>query len=392
MSTFPSSQKENSSPRKLERKGVSMKVYTAALSIMLLRAAGGSMALTPAFQSVAFSHSRLGGRVSAGAKGVTAAAYNHRVPVDRLASCGRLSASVAAVSGEQPPPAERPFNPGPSIPIGSSGVKLNIFGAIYGFLAISLSSFWMAGTYISRGLHAIFGDRFDRNRRVPIALGNIWGWVVMHLTRCHPIIKGRENLEPIEKFNRGKKGADRIPVMFVANHCSFMDIPFVAMAIGWNNYKMIAKQELLKVPILATSLREAGHVILDRTNRRSQLATYKSGVDWLKRGVNLVTFAEGSRSKNGRLGPFKAGAFKMAEAVGAQIVPLSIHYAHKIQPEDYIFPIRPSRSVPGSITVGKPIETKGKSDAEVMEQVWEAIAKELPDSQKPEPGTPYSKK
>lgn len=178
------------------------------------------------------------------------------------------------------------------------------------------------------------------------------------------------------------------PVMFVANHCSWMDIPFVGVNVGWRNYKMIAKQELLKVPILSKSLSVAGHVMLDRSSRRSQFNAYKKGVQYLKDGVNLVTFPEGTRSRDGRLGPFKKGAFKMAEAVNAPIVPMTIGYAHKVQPLDFIFPVRRSRSIPATIHFGEAIDTAGKKDEEVMEAVWNEIAADLPESQKPLEGTP----
>ena len=178
--------------------------------------------------------------------------------------------------------------------------------------------------------------------------------------------------------------------MFVANHCSWMDIPFVGVNVGWRNYKIIAKKELLKVPILSKSLVVAGHIILDRSSRRSQLNTYKQGVGYLKNGVNLVTFPEGTRSRDGRLGPFKKGAFKMAEAVDAPIVPMTIGHAHKVQPLDYIFPVRRSQSIPATIHFGKAIDTVGRSDEEVMDTVWDEIASQLPESQKPNVGTPKS--
>uniref|UniRef100_A0A7R9ZJ14 Phospholipid/glycerol acyltransferase domain-containing protein n=1 Tax=Pseudictyota dubia TaxID=2749911 RepID=A0A7R9ZJ14_9STRA len=180
--------------------------------------------------------------------------------------------------------------------------------------------------------------------------------------------------------------------MLCANHVSWMDIPFVAVAIGWRNYKIIAKQELLKVPILSKSLRTSKHVILDRTNRRSQMETFKRGVGYLKAGVNLVTFPEGTRSRDGKMGSFKMGAFKMAQREGAPIVPLSIRYAHKVQPIEYVWPVRRSRSIPASIHIGKPIYSEGKSDDEVMKEVWDAIALGLPESQKPAPGTPVAVK
>lgn len=178
--------------------------------------------------------------------------------------------------------------------------------------------------------------------------------------------------------------------MYVANHCSWMDIPYVGRVFGFRNNKFIAKAELLKVPILGRACAVAGHVMLDRSNRRSQMQAYKSGVQWLKDGVNLVTFPEGTRSKdNGRMGSFKKGAFKMAQGVGAPVVPLSIHYADKVQPLDYAFPAKASRMRPKAvIKIGKPIDTDGKSDDELLEEVWHAIADDLPESQKPGKDTP----
>ena len=182
----------------------------------------------------------------------------------------------------------------------------------------------------------------------------------------------------------------RKAVMYVANHTSWMDIPFVVKAIGWRNYKIIAKKELTKVPILSRCLRASQHVLLDRSNRRSQLETYKKGVSWLENGVHLMTFPEGTRSRDGRLGPFKKGAFKMAQKVEAPIVPISINYAHKVQPLDYIFPVRPSRTIPATVKIGKPIYTSEKNEDELMEEVWKAVGENLEDSQKPLKGTEIS--
>jgi len=153
---------------------------------------------------------------------------------------------------------------------------------------------------------------------------------------------------------------------------------------------MVAKRELQKVPVLGKSLKVAGHVVLDRTDRKSQVQTYKKGVSWLNQNVHLCTFAEGTRSRDGRLQPFKKGAFKMAEAVGAPIVPVTIKYAHLVNPVEYAWPMRSARSVRAEIVIGKPIETKGKDDKDVLREVRQAIIDNLPECQRPEPGTPES--
>lgn len=58
--------------------------------------------------------------------------------------------------------------------------------------------------------------------------------------------------------------------------------------MGWRNYKLISKAELGKVPILGKSIKEGGHVMIDRSNRKSQLQTFKAGVQWLL--VSLTTY------------------------------------------------------------------------------------------------------
>lgn len=96
----------------------------------------------------------------------------------------------------------------------------------------------------------------------------------MRLTRSYPKI---ENLEILENFYKRNQ-----PAMFVANHCSWMDIPFLGATVGWRNYKLVSKKELSIVPILGTSIKVGAHIMVDRTNRRSQLKTLKQGINYLK--------------------------------------------------------------------------------------------------------------
>ena len=70
--------------------------------------------------------------------------------------------------------------------------------------------------------------------------------------------------------------------MLVANHNAWMDIPFIGITTGWRNYKMVSKIELGKVPILGRAIKVGGHVMVDRSNRKSQLLTLKSGMGLLK--------------------------------------------------------------------------------------------------------------
>ncbi|GMI48801.1 hypothetical protein TrCOL_g11374 [Triparma columacea] len=203
----------------------------------------------------------------------------------------------------------------------------------------------------------------------------------MRLTRCYPVIEVLEGApKPVKYFER--PSSNTAP-MYVANHASWMDIPYMGAAIGWRNYKIVAKAELTKVPILGQSIVLGGHVTLDRSNRRSQLQTIKKGIEWLKQGVPLCAFPEGTRSKTGRLMPFKRGAFKMASSAGADIVPLSIVGSEKVMPAGWVMPMRSSRSVPAKIIVHPPISSEGKDEKELADEVRQVIISGLPESQRP---------
>lgn len=327
-------------------------------------------------------------RRNAGCRSGRSAAY-----ASRLFSATAISADDAYDSDGSN------VNYGPSITLGK--LKINLFGAIFGFWEVFWGVFYwypaMTLYGLSRAISAkLPGDimqKLDPFRRIPICIAYGWGLLSMTLFGMWPAVEGRENLDVLREVDEnGKKGKLK-PAMYVANHCSWMDIPFVVRVFGFKNCKMIAKAELKKVPILGRALQVAGHIMIDRTNRRDQMLAYKTGVQLLKDGVNLVTFPEGTRSKNSRMGSFKKGAFKMAQAVGASVVPLSIHYADKVQPPDYAFPAKVSRMRPKAvIKVGKPITTDGKTDDELLEEVWRAIADELPESQKPAKGTPMGVK
>ena len=170
--------------------------------------------------------------------------------------------------------------------------------------------------------------------------------------------------------------------MFVANHSSWMDIPYLGATIGWRNYKLISKKELQRVPILGKAIKVGGNIMVDRDDRKSQLMTLKKGIQYLQDGVHLCTYPEGTRTRTGRLMPFKNGAFKMAHKAGAPVIPISIVGADKCMPLHWMFPFRPGHSV-SRVVVHAPIESKGKTEAELAAAVRSAMIDGLDDYQKP---------
>jgi 1-acyl-sn-glycerol-3-phosphate acyltransferase len=111
-------------------------------------------------------------------------------------------------------------------------------------------------------------------------LSQIWGVTLLRLSRSYPKI---ENYEILKEFY-----AKNEPAMFVANHCSWMDIPFLGATVGWRNYKLVSKKELGIVPILGTAIRTGGNLMLDRDDRRSQIRTLKQGINLLQKVSSYV--------------------------------------------------------------------------------------------------------
>lgn len=122
--------------------------------------------------------------------------------------------------------------------------------------------------------------------------------------------------------------------------------------------------------------------MIDRQDRRSQLRTFKEGVQWLQKGVPLMAFPEGKRSKDGRLDEFKGGIFSMAVKAKVPIVPISISNTHAIMPSNALFPFQ-SGSGKLHVHIHEPIDVEGRSEEELVELVREALLSRMPLEQHP---------
>lgn len=112
------------------------------------------------------------------------------------------------------------------------------------------------------------------------------------------------------------------PVLFVGNHKSNFDV-IITYAKMPNLTGFVAKKEIEKVPLLRTWMRYLYCLFLDRDDVKEGLKTILKGIEYIKQGVSLVIFPEGTRNtfEDGML-PFKEGSLKFAEKTGCKIVPM----------------------------------------------------------------------
>ena len=136
------------------------------------------------------------------------------------------------------------------------------------------------------------------------------------------------------------------------------------------------------IPSVFCHLSQGEHIIIDREDRRSQLRTFKQGITWLKKGVPVMAFPEGQRSKDGHLMSFKGGLFAMAAKTKVPIVPITLSHTHAVMPSNSFFPVQTGAGKLG-VHVHDPIDTEGKSEAELEELVRSAFLQTLPLEQHP---------
>ncbi|MAH80481.1 MAG: 1-acyl-sn-glycerol-3-phosphate acyltransferase [Rickettsiales bacterium] len=134
-------------------------------------------------------------------------------------------------------------------------------------------------------------------------------------------------------------GSEQLPkenIILVSNHQSLIDI-FVLMAYFPKQITFFAKKELKNVPILGFNIVQMGHVLVDRAEGRKALKQLDIIKDKLIEGKSIIIFPEGTRSKDGKIGPFKKGAFLLAHDTKKVLIPCYIKGSGKTLPKNKLW-------------------------------------------------------
>ncbi|HZI12660.1 MAG TPA: lysophospholipid acyltransferase family protein [Myxococcus sp.] len=154
-------------------------------------------------------------------------------------------------------------------------------------------------------------------------------------------------------------GLENIPaeghVVFVSNHQSHYDA-LVNFAHVRKHTRYVAKAELFKIPVFGRAMKAAGNIPVERTGGSGDRARLSEAVRALRERVSVLFFAEGTRSEDGRLRPFKKGAAALAIQAGVPVVPMAISGTRLILPKGGRA-VRWGQRV--SLVVGTPISTEG---------------------------------
>jgi 1-acyl-sn-glycerol-3-phosphate acyltransferase len=145
--------------------------------------------------------------------------------------------------------------------------------------------------------------------------------------------------------------------VFVSNHQSHLDPMAILASLPRHGVRFVAKQELGRVPLFGQALRATGSVFVARDDTRGDVGRLdEHGMTLVKR-ISVLFFAEGGRSTDGSLRPFKKGAAVFAIKTGMPLVPIGVHGSFEILPPGY--EVKRAGSI--GVSIGKPIETLGRS-------------------------------
>lgn len=140
--------------------------------------------------------------------------------------------------------------------------------------------------------------------------------------------------------------------IIMCNHSSHYDIPLTAAALPYS-IRMMAKKELFKVPFWGSAMKASEFLSIDRDNKKQALKDLKKAKKILENGIVLWISPEGTRSKDGKLGPFKKGGFRVALDMQATIIPVGIKGSHEILPTKSL---NFKKGVHAEIRVGTPVD------------------------------------
>jgi len=205
----------------------------------------------------------------------------------------------------------------------------------------------------------------DRSQYLYFKLAKVFSGGVLFLGGVKLKITGLENIERDKAY------------IFVSNHSSQFDIPTLQHAIPLKT-SIVYKKELNKIPLFGWQMMLGPYIAVDRKKAESASKSIETAKIFMsEKGRSILLFAEGTRSKNGEVQPFKRGAFYLASRAGFPIIPVSISGAQRILPKGK-FKIKS-----GTIQVhfDRPIYTGDittrKDELDLMEKVREIVIQNL---------------
>lgn len=208
---------------------------------------------------------------------------------------------------------------------------------------------------------AILSIPFDRGTgRLFHKVSRAWAIVILFVTGVRVTVTGLERLRRDQAY------------IYVSNHASLFDIPVVFAGIP-DDIRVVYKKELEKIPIFGWGLRMGAYIAIDRGHGPRAARSLEEAIQKMRHGASLLLYAEGTRTMDGKLQPFKRGAFHLAHRAAVPVVPLTINGTFSILRKRSAL-IRPGTA---HLTLGDPIEPGGATGREAELALMDTVHREI---------------
>lgn len=208
------------------------------------------------------------------------------------------------------------------------------------------------------------GSKLGNHRFWGYYPGHLWGKFVCAIFLMRVKVKGYENIEKNTSY------------VFVANHQGAYDIWAIYGYLN-HNFKWLMKKGLEKVPVVGVACKSAGNVFVDDSSISGIRETITEAESTLQGGMSLMIFPEGSRSWDGKMIPFKRGAFMLAAEFKLPVVPITIDGAFRAMPR-FTYNMTPTTI---RITIHPPIYPgeRGFNTKKLIADCYSQIESSLPE-------------
>lgn len=228
---------------------------------------------------------------------------------------------------------------------------------------------------LAYSIASIVATWLDRSGRLYHRMMRSWSRTLLRLLGIRTTLRGASNLSPGVNY------------VYLANHSSYLDIIALGATLP-DDVRFIFKRELARIPFFGWTLAAGPYILIDRADARNAMGSIERAAGQIASGASVVIFPEGTRTHDGRLGPFKRGGFLLATRSGVPMVPVAIRGTYLLMSRHD----RTVRSGNVEVIVGRPIP--GRADAtraaemEIQAEVRRQLLEMLGESPHPEkPGS-----
>ncbi len=217
---------------------------------------------------------------------------------------------------------------------------------------------WVAAMPLS--VIALLSTPLDRTGRTFHWTSRMWSRFILRLFHIRVKTRGANFIDPSQRY------------IYISNHASAFDIPAVVVGIP-DDIRFVLKKELTRIPIWGWALKYGHYIVIDRGKARDAIKSLDEAAERMRHGASVILFAEGTRTRDGKLQPFKRGAFTLAVKAGIPIIPVTINNTFKILPKGSLH-VNPADI---ELVFGKPIPTLSIEGREGEQRLIGQVRKEI---------------